>query len=46
LEVVAKAICPLTSYSGSHVPGYSVECFHKTSERNTSVVIQLISSAI
>jgi len=28
------------------VPGYSVNCFYKNSERNISVVIPLLSSAI
>jgi len=47
LEVVAAAIYPLNLYSGSfYVPGHSVDYFHKNSERNMSVVIQLLSSAI
>jgi len=46
LEIVAKAIYPLNFYSGSSVPGYSVNYFHKNSERNISVVIQFLSSAI
>ena len=29
-----------------YVPGYSVNYFHKKSERNISAVIQLLSSAI
>jgi len=47
LEVVTKSIYPLNFCSGSyHVPGYSVDYFHKNSERKISVVIQLLGSAI
>jgi len=46
LEVVAEAIYPLILLWIVYVPGYSVDYFHKNSERNISVVIQLLSSAI
>jgi len=46
LDVVAKAIYTLKFCSGSSVPGYCVDYFHKNSERNINLVIQLLGSAI
>jgi len=47
LEVVAKAIYPLNFVLWIvHVSSYSVDYFHKNYERNISVIIKLLSSAI
>jgi len=46
LEVVAEAIYPLNFYSGSSTCRCSVDYFNKNSERNISVEMQVLSSAI
>jgi len=46
-RLLLKAIYPLNFVLWIvYVPGYSVDYFHKNSERNISVVIQPICSAI
>jgi len=46
LEVVAKAIYPPHFLLRIvYVPGYSVDYLHNNSERNISVVMQLLNSA-
>jgi len=47
LRKIAKAIHPIQIFTlDRHVCSYSVDCCHKNSERNISVVIQLLSSTI